>query len=229
MLLIPHNQEALTVMATDIAEVWLVEDNEFYRNTIQSVLNDSGKFQCLRTFGSCEDALAALETEPPPSLVLMDVGLPGMSGIEGIGRFKFLTPSTPILILTVYDDDDKVFNALCSGASGYLLKSAPKEKVIEALQEALSGGAPMNPAIAKKVLSMFSRLGSVPKSSNYGLTAREKEILQHMVTGLTKKEIAEKLFLSFHTVNTHLKNIYSKLQVSTRTGAVSKAFREKLL
>jgi DNA-binding NarL/FixJ family response regulator len=150
-----------------------------------------------------------------------------MSGIEGIEKFKILFPSTYIVILTVYDDNDKVFNAICAGASGYLLKDSPSEKIISSIEEVLAGGAPMNMPIAHKVLEMFAQLKH--KKSDYGLTEREKEILQHMVAGLTKQQIADKIFVSFHTVDSHLKHIYTKLQVNTRSGAVSKAYKEHIL
>jgi len=158
---------------------------------------------------------------------MLDIGLPGMSGITGIEKFKTISPSTQILILTVYDDHDNVFDALCAGASGYLLKDSSPEKIIEAIKEILAGGAPMNMKIAHKVLDMFTHLK--PKKNDYGLTEREKEILQFIISGLTKQQIADKLFLSFHTVNTHVKNIYTKLHVSTRAGVISKVYKENLL
>ena len=207
--------------------VWLVEDNEFFRSTIKSLLDQSRRFSCPHAFSSCEDALAAFEDEIHPDIILLDIALEGMSGIEGIAKFKEVSPSTQIIILTVYDDDEKVFDALCAGASGYLLKTSPKDKIIEAVSEVLTGGAPMNPQIARKLLKVFSQI--VPPKADYGLTGREKEILQLMVEGLTKKKIADRLFLSYHTVNSHLKNIYSKLHVNTRSGAVSKVFRERII
>ena len=211
----------------DAILVWLVEDNEFFRNTIQNLLNQTGRFNCPQSFSSCEDALISLENDINPDVILLDIGLPGMSGIEGIKRFKEKSPTTNIIILTIYDDDEKVFNALCTGASGYLLKNAPKDKIIEAINEVFQGGAPMNTQIARKVLTMFNQL-AVPKG-DYGLTKREQEILELMVNGFTKKRIADHLYLSYHTVNAHLKNIYTKLHVNTRSGAVSKAYKENLL
>jgi len=129
-------------------------------------------------------------------------------------------------MLTVFDDHDKIFKAICAGASGYLLKTSPVEKIIESIREAQDGGAPMTPRVARSVLDMFSR--SSPPHQDYGLTAREQKILELMTQGLIKKEIADQLTLSYHTVDTHLRNIYSKLHVHTRTGAVSKALKEKL-
>lgn len=207
--------------------IWLVEDNKHFRDTIFELINQSDGMRCPRSFASCEEALEALESDPPPEVILLDIGLPGMSGVEGVSRFKAVSPSTHIIILTVYDDNENVFNALCAGASGYLLKDAPPQQTVDAIEDVLAGGAPMNMHIARKVLDMF--VGSVPQKKEYGLTEREKQILKLMVEGLTKKKIADKLFLSYHTVNTHLKNIYSKLQVNTRSGAVSKVFKERLL
>jgi DNA-binding NarL/FixJ family response regulator len=207
--------------------VWLVEDNEFFRETIQSLLNATSSFCCPQAFSRCEDCLSAMEQEILPDVILLDIGLPGMDGIEGLKHLHRISPSAKVIILTVYDDNEKVFAALCAGASGYLLKDSPKEKLLEAITEVLQGGAPMNPAIARKVLTMFSDLHGTKQ--DYGLTAREKEILQMMVSGHTKKKIADKMFLSYHTVNAHIRNIYGKLQVNTLGGAVSKAYKENLL
>ena len=150
-----------------------------------------------------------------------------MSGIEGIKKFKEISPATHIIMLTIYEDKNSVFDAICAGASGYLLKDSLPENVIEAIKEVLGGGAPMNIHIAKKVIDMFKQLN--PPKGDYGLTGREKEILNLLVMGMNKKQIAEKLFVSFHTINTHMKNIYEKLQVNTRGGLVAKAYKENLL
>jgi DNA-binding NarL/FixJ family response regulator len=207
--------------------VWLVEDNNHFRKTMARLIDTTSGMRCAHAFCSCEDAIEAFQTEPPPEIVLLDIGLPGMSGVEGIEKFKSFSCSTHIVILTVHNDDANVFNAICAGASGYLLKDSPPERIIAAINEVVEGGAPMNPPIARRVLEMFARR-EVPKGE-YGLTEREKEILEFTVNGLTKKKIAEQLFVSYHTVNTHLKNIYSKLQVHTRSGAVSKVYKENLL
>jgi len=184
--------------------VWLIEDNEFYRHTIEDVLNQIDRLTCPKAFGSCEDALSALASDVPPDVVLLDIGLPGMDGIEGISRIKSITPSSHIIILTVHDDDDNVFRALSAGASGYLLKNSSKEKIIESINEVLQGGAPMNAQIAKKVLSMFTQF-TTPKDE-YHLTDREREILHLLVDGNTKSRIADTLYLSYHTVDNHIRN-----------------------
>jgi DNA-binding NarL/FixJ family response regulator len=207
--------------------VWLVEDRAFFRETVQALLNNSGSFACPLAFQSCEECIDALRKEVLPDVILLDIELPGMNGIEGIAHFKALSPETEIVILTVYDDDEKVFSALCAGASGYLLKNSPKEKILDGISEVLQGGAPMNPTIARKVLTLLG--GAHSAVPDYGLTEREKQILQLLVSGESKKKIADKMFLSYHTINAHIRNIYGKLHVNTRSGAISKAFKERLV
>ena len=207
--------------------LWVIEDNDTYRNAIAELVDSTEGMRCTHAFQSCEKALKTLEDEFAPEIILMDIGLPGMSVIEGLGRIKAISPSTELIMLTVFDDEKKIFEAICAGASGYLLKSAQPHEIIEAVHQVLVGGAPMDARIARKVLEMFSRL-SLP-TEEYGLTGREKEILRLIVDGLTAKGIAEKLFLSFRTIDTHVKNIYTKLHVHSRSGAVAKAFRERLL
>ncbi|MCL4178420.1 MAG: response regulator transcription factor [Verrucomicrobia bacterium] len=206
--------------------VWLVEDHETYRRTVQRVLERIDGLNCPHAFGRCEDALAAMDREPPPEVILLDVGLPGMDGIAGLPKLKAAAPNTHVIVLTVFDDQDKILRAICAGASGYLLKTSSQEDIAEAIRQVLRGGAPMTASIAHQVLGMFKSLARPP--GEYGLTPREKQILELMVEGLLKKEIASRLNLSTHTVDTHLRRIYDKLQVHTRTGAVSKALRERL-
>ncbi len=214
--------------AVERTSVWLVEDHEDARRMVARVISRSAHMHCSHTFATCEAALAALEHEPAPQVILLDVGLPGMNGIEGVPAIKQLAPDTYVIMLTVYDDHEKVFNAICAGASGYLLKTADQEAILQAIEEVLHGGAPMNPRVARLVLDMFTRL-AIPPKHDYGLSGREKEILEFMVRGLIKKEIADQLNLSYHTVDNHLRNIYTKLHVHTRGGAVAKALQERLL
>src|SRR5437016_7171796 len=206
--------------------VWLVEDNHSFRHTIVRVLNQAQDLECSHDFASSEEALDELARGAVPDVVLLDVELPGLNGLEAVKRIKSIAPSSHVIMLTVFDDHDKIFKALCSGASGYLLKTSPMEKIIESIREAYTGGAPLTPRVARSVLDMFAR-ASLPHQ-DYGLTAREQNILELMTRGLIKKEIADNLSLSYHTVDTHLRNIYSKLHVHTRTGAVSKALKEQL-
>ncbi len=195
---------------------------------VARVINRTATMSCEHSFSTCEEAVSALERGPAPSVVLLDVGLPRMNGIQGIREIKTRAPDTYIVMLTVYDDHEKVFNAICAGASGYLLKTADDQAIINAIREVLDGGAPMNPRVARMVLGMFTRLNE-PARRDYGLSARETQILELMSRGLIKKEIADRLALSYHTVDNHLRSIYSKLHVHTRGGAVAKALTEKLL
>lgn len=207
--------------------IWIVEDHAPFRRTLAKVLNAESGLRCGREFPSCEALLAELGKPETPDVILLDVGLPGMSGLEGIRLIKAAAPQSLVVVLTVFEDDDKVFRAICSGASGYLLKTASAHELAQAVHDAVAGGSPMNPRIARRVLEMFSKFA--PRQADYGLSEREKEILQLMVTGLIKKEIADRLNLSVHTVDTYLRRIYEKLEVNTRTGAVAKALKEGLV
>ncbi len=206
--------------------VWLVEDNHTFRNTIARVLGRVEGVECSQHFPNAEDALDAMMGGGVPDVVLLDVELPGQNGIEAVRKIKSLSPATRVVMLTVFDDHEKVFKAICAGASGYLLKTSPVDRIVESIHEALAGGAPMTPRVASSVLQMFSNMAQ-PKQ-DYGLTEREQSILELMTQGLIKKEIADKLSVSYHTVDTHLRNIYTKLHVHSRTGAVAKALKERL-
>ncbi len=207
--------------------VWIVEDNASFRENVSELVRQTPLLRFEHAFPCCEDALAELHDAEFPDIILMDIGLPGMSGIEGVKRVKAISPETLVVMLTVFDENDMIFKAICAGASGYLLKSESTEKIISSLQDVLNGGAPMNAQIARKVVDMFSRLATT--KGDYGLTRREVEILQTLVDGLPKKQIADKLFLSFHTIDMHMRSIYTKLQVHSRSGAVAKALKENLL
>lgn len=207
--------------------VWLIEDNEPYRSAVSRVVNADADLTCPACFANCEDALAELAaTREKPDVILLDVGLPGMSGLDGIPKFVAVA-GVRVIILTVFDDDEKIFKAICAGATGYLLKASPVEEITGAIREVVAGGSPMNARIARRVLEMFAKLAPVP--ADYGLTNREREVLEQMVKGFIKKEIASKLGLSIHTVDAHIRNIYEKLHVHTRSGAVAKALKEKLV
>jgi DNA-binding NarL/FixJ family response regulator len=208
-------------------DVWVVEDDSLFRNTLSRVIDHSQGFICAHALESCEEAIARLEQSRPPQVILMDIMLPGMDGIQGSSRIKAMSPSTNILILTNYADNDKIFRALCAGASGYLLKTSPPEEIRRAIQEVVNGGAAMNAQIARKVLDMFTGL-TLP-NGHYGLTERESEILKLMVAGHSKKKLADILFISYYTVDTHIKNIYAKLHVHSRSGAITKVLREHLV
>lgn len=210
-----------------MSRLWLIEDNPAFRRAAARALRLRPGIEEVRAFDRCEEALAALAAENPPDIVLLDVGLPGMDGIQGISEFKQAAPGAVLLVLTVFEDDDKIFRAICAGASGYLLKSEPMERVGEAITQALAGGSPMNPRVARRVLEMFSRLA--PERKDYGLTEREVAVLQFMAEGLAKKQIADRLELNLHTTDYVMRCIYKKLHVSGMTAAVSLALKEKLI
>lgn len=207
--------------------VWLVEDNEEFRDSVEDLINQTDGLQCGLALSSCEQTLESLESDAAPDVILMDIGLPGLDGIEGIRRVKAIAPSIDVIMLTVFDDEEKVFQAICAGASGYLLKSDPPDKIVESLKEILTGGAPVNARIARKMIVMFSQI-TAPKG-DYSLTEAEKKILGLLVEGEPTKQIAHRLKVTYHTVDTHLRNIYLKLQVHSRSGAVGKALKERLL
>ena len=216
-------------MATGSEEVglWVIEDDPIYRRGMEELVNATPGMRCERVFETCEEALQVLRDEGAPQVVLVDIGLPGMSGIDGIRQMKALSPSTEFIVLTIYESHQKVFEAICAGATGYLVKSLTPEEVILKVREVVEGGAPMNPHIARQVLSMLSAAAAPP--GEYGLTERERQVLELMVEGLTRKDIAERLFISPSTVLTHSRNVYSKLHVHNRGGAVAKALRERLV
>ncbi len=213
--------------AVEEMTIWLVEDNERFRAGIQDLINETEGLACTLAAESCEEALERLNVDAAPDVMLMDIGLPGVDGIEGIRKVKSIAPSIQVIMLTVFDDNEKIFQAICAGASGYLLKSATPDKIIESLKEILTGGSPINAQIARKMLDMFAHIAA-PKG-DYEITRSEKEILSLLVDGEPKKQIAHQLGVSFHTVDTHLRNIYTKLQVHSRSGAVAKALKERLL
>lgn len=210
--------------------VWIIEDNAKLRRDLATLLQIEPGLEVALAVDRCEDALAALAEDPPPDVVLMDIGLPQMSGIEGTARLCSLSPATRVVVLTIHGEDHKVFDAICAGACGYLLKPSSPERIVAAVRQAARGAAPMNAFIASKVLAMFAKLAPpAPAARDYGLTEREREILQRLVDGLTMRQIAGRLLVSYHTVDTHLRNIYEKLHVHTRSKAVAKALREGLV
>lgn len=210
----------------DRTTIWLVEDNPRYRDTMQEVIAEGGRFRSL-AFESCEEVMDALANQHVPQVVLMDIELPGMNGIEGVRRIKSTSPSAQVIMLTMHEGNESVFEAICAGASGYLLKSASADEVLQAIELVLGGGAPIDAHIARKMLSMFQHIAA--PAGDYDLTSREAEILNLLVQGLTKQQIADRLFLSFNTIDTHIRNIYGKLHVHSRSDAVTKAVRERLV
>lgn len=210
--------------------MWLIEDNALFATGVQRVVASLEGMTCSARFSSVEQAFAALKAGPPPDVILLDVQLPGLDGISALTTFKARAPRSRVIILTVFDDADKIFRAVCAGASGYILKSSGIDQIGEAIWQVMEGGAPMTPEVARKVLDAFAMTGQASDVANaYNLTPRECEILRLMADGLVKKEIGKVLGISVHTVSTHLQRVYEKLHVSTNTGAVAKALRERLI
>jgi DNA-binding NarL/FixJ family response regulator len=207
--------------------VVLIEDLREVREGLTVLINGTIGFTCAGSYRTMEEALAG-EGLDQPDVILTDIGLPGMSGIEGIRILHERTPEVPLLALTVYDNDDNVFNALCAGASGYLLKNTPPARLLDSIKEVLDGGAPMSPEVARRVIRLF-REYRPPEHAEYHLTPQEAELLKLLVEGHHKKTAAREMDISINTVSFHLKHIYEKLQVHSKTEAVAKALREHLI
>jgi DNA-binding NarL/FixJ family response regulator len=211
----------------DTIHLWIIEDHKTYGERLVRALNRLEGISCTQRFTACEDAFAALTTEPAPQVLLLDVGLPGMNGIDGITRLRQLAPSTAIVILTVFEEDDKIFRAICAGAAGYLLKTSNTEDIAAAIRSAAAGGSPINPHIARRVLEMFSK-ANVPQK-DYGLTPRELDILKLLVSGSTIKDAAAQLGIGYYTADEYIRSVYVKLQVRSRGSAIAKAVKEGLV
>lgn len=210
-------------------KVVVVEDNDSIREGLKILIDGTEGYSCVNSFSDCESMLKKI-VKLNPDVLLMDIGLPGMSGVEGIKRVKAFLPELTILVLTVYEENDLVFDALCAGASGYLVKKTPPSKLLEAIKEAHEGGAPMSSHIARKVIDFFQTKKPVsPQKGIYTLTPREKEILTGLVEGHNFKFISDSLFISIETVRFHFRNIYKKLHVHSQSEAVAKAIREGII
>jgi RNA polymerase sigma factor (sigma-70 family) len=201
----------------------IVEDNDKLRGTLAKVIARTDGFKFASDYGSAEDALAGLP-KVKPDVVLMDINLPGMNGVECVRQLKTLLPATQVMMLTVYEDTENIFNALAAGASGYMLKRTPAKELIEAIHEVKRGGSPMTTHIARKVVQSFQKsAGQQQAASDLSeLSEREQQVLDLLAQGLIYKEIADKLQISYETVHTYIRRIYEKLQVRTRTEAVAK-------
>jgi DNA-binding NarL/FixJ family response regulator len=207
--------------------VAIIEDERDLREGLRSLINFTPNFKCVNDFRSMEEALRQIYLKQP-DLVLTDIGLPKMDGIEGTRFLREKFPDLPIIVFTVHDEDDKIFQALCAGANGYLLKNTPPNMIIEAIHEVLNGGAPMSPNVARRVVSLFRKFAPPEKSEIY-LTEQEKKILKMLTDGHHYKTAAHELGISTSTASFHIHNIYEKLQVHSKTEAVAKALREGLV
>ena len=206
--------------------VAIVEDDEDIRDGIRKYLNGQANFSCTMAEASIEAFVEQLRDDDLPEVVLMDIGLPGMSGIDGIRTIKQKYPVIDFIVLTIYHDTHKIFEALRAGASGYLLKNTPLSEITEALMQARGGGAPMSPQIARKVINYFSPKNKPDPRTT--LTGKEREIVAGLVDGLSYKMIAERLSISVETVRFHIKNIYQKLHVHSKVEVITKSLRGEI-
>jgi DNA-binding NarL/FixJ family response regulator len=210
-----------------VLKVGIIEDQPKIREGLRALIDGTGGYRCVGSFGSMEEALAKLHNELP-DVLLVDIGLPEMSGIEGTRRMKALHPGLAVLILTVYDDDRRIFDALCAGACGYLLKKTPPARLLESLKEVVGGGAPMSPEVARRIVALFREIRP-PEQADYQLTPHEIRILTLLVEGYNYKTAAEELDVSINTIRFHMRSIYEKLQVHSKSEAVSKALRNRII
>ncbi|MEK6285145.1 MAG: response regulator transcription factor [Acidobacteriota bacterium] len=224
-----ENRTPATVLASApaIIKAAIIEDQRDIREGLAMMIRGTDGYRCLGTFRSMEEALEKIGFEVP-DVVLVDIGLPGMSGVEGIPILKERYPGMLLLMLTVYEDDEMIFDALCAGATGYLLKKTPPARLLESLREAMNGGAPMSPEIALRVIKLFRDIRP-PARADYKLTPHEIRLLKLLVEGHNYKTAAVEAGISVTTVAFHMRNIYQKLQVHSKSEAVSKALRNRLV
>jgi len=210
-----------------VIKVAIIEDQRDIRECLTYLINGTEGYSCTGSYRSMEEALDGIGHQLP-DVVLSDIGLPGMDGIEGARILKERYPNLLLLMLTVYDDDERIFDAMCAGASGYLLKKTPPARLIESLREAVQGGAPMSPEVARRVITLFREIRP-PERADYELTPHETRVLKLFVEGHNYKTAAAELGVSVNTVNFHVRSIYEKLQVHTRSEAVAKALLNRLV
>jgi len=214
--------------------VWIIEDNAAFRSNLAEVLNETENIDIRQDFSSCEEAIDHLpKAKVVPKLILLDLSLPGISGIEGLERIKAMNPDIQVIVLTGSDQRKDVFNAISKGAAGYLLKNTNIDQIISSITDVIAGGASLDPHIASMVLGAFSaagKQGSNRKNDNeHGLTNREVEVLELLAEGKSIKEISELIKLSSHTIKFHVANTYKKLNVQSQAGAVAKGIRKGII
>ena len=208
--------------------VTIFDDNKNLLESLNQLIKGTPGFECVGAFPNCNELLDDIK-KSKPDVALMDIEMPGISGIEAVHLIKAEFPRVKILMETVFEEDEKVFAAICNGAEGYILKNTPPAEILKAIQEVYEGGSPMTPSIASKVLKMFRSQSAKPIDDSFSLTGREKEILSLLVKGMSYKMVASTCFISIDTVNDHVRNIYKKLQVHSKTEAVAKAIRGKIV
>lgn len=211
-------------MDSEMIKIIITEDNVTIREGLALLINATEGMNCIAQYNSCEEMLADVKNHQP-DVILQDIGLPGMTGIEGVKKIREILPDIIILMLTVYEDEDNIFESLKAGASGYLLKKTSPAQLIESIKDAYNGGSPMSSNIARKVVSFFKKERKVD-DPEANLSKREKEILASLAEGNSYKLIADKLFISIDTVRTHIRHIYKKLHVHSQSEAISKAFKK---
>jgi DNA-binding NarL/FixJ family response regulator len=207
--------------------VIIFEDSASLRNSLFHLVNGSPGFICAGAYPDCMELLENVKKDKP-DVVLMDIQMPGINGIEAVQMLREKYPQMKILMQTIFEDNERIFQSICSGASGYLLKNTSPARIIDFIKETYEGGAPMSPTIATKVLTMFAHQNK-PKTNNFNLSDREKEILSCLVEGMSYKMIAEDCFISIETVRTHIKNLYEKLHVHSKGEAVAKAIKGNIV
>jgi DNA-binding NarL/FixJ family response regulator len=216
------------MIAQATTTIWILEDHEVFAKQIRRLIAAEDDMECSQHFASAADLYDKLKfTNERPDLLLLDLGLPRRDGLEVLGDLRRIMPDVKVLILTSFDDRDKVYRAICSGASGYLLKTADPDEILSGIRDVMHGASALSSTIAKMILEGFSRYGPVEHIEP--LTAREEDVLRYLVKGLIKKEIAEQLSISQHTVDMHLRSVYRKLHVRSQTEAVSKALRQGIV
>jgi len=211
-----------------LISIIIVEDNKIIRESLASLINGTEGFSCIATYGDCESMLGEKKYDDA-DVLLMDIALSGMNGIEGVKKIREKNSEVNILMLTIYEDNQQIFDALCAGACGYLVKKTPPAQLLEAIKDVNAGGSPMSSQIARKVVNIFHQNKFAKQNEKSILSEREKEVLSLLANGKNYRETADELFISIDTVRHHIRNIYSKLQVHSQSEAVAKAIRKGIL